>query len=141
MVIIGYIYVYTMYHTMWYLSSVMPFYYLGCMLKLIALHSYTMLETKVQFPIEGEKFFGLPIVTNSTHARVMDKKVTEFIQSRRWQRSIIRVLVAPHNSGRSKGVPRRTPLPMDQNFLNFMQFFGKSGKFVCWLPWRVGTPS
>ena len=59
---------------MWYLSSVMPFYYLGCMLKLIALHSYTMLETKVQFPIEGEKFFGLPIVTNSTHARVMDKK-------------------------------------------------------------------
>ena len=24
------------------------------------------------------------------------------------------------------------PLPMDQNFLNFMQFFGKSGKFVIW---------
>ena len=22
----------------------------------------------------------------------------------------------------------------DQNFLNFMQFFGKSGKFVCWRP-------
>ena len=23
---------------------------------------------------------------------------------------------------------------MDQNFLNFMQFLGKSGKFVCWRP-------
>ena len=24
--------------------------------------------------------------------------------------------------------------PTDQNFLNFMQFLGKSGKFVCWCP-------
>ena len=29
--------------------------------------------------------------------------------------------------------PARAP-PMDQNFLNFMQFLGKSGKFVCWHP-------
>ena len=33
-------------------------------------------------------------------------------------------------SGRSKG---GAP-PMDQNFLNFMQFFRKSGKFVIWRP-------
>ena len=26
------------------------------------------------------------------------------------------------------------PPPNDQNFLNFMQFLGKSGKFVCWRP-------
>ena len=33
-------------------------------------------------------------------------------------------------SGRSKGVP-----PLGQNFLNFMQFFGKFG-----IPLKVGTP-
>ena len=36
------------------------------------------------------------------------------------------------------GRPRRPP---DQNFLNFMQFLGKSGKFVCWRPPGVGAPS
>ena len=32
------------------------------------------------------------------------------------------------------GCPRRAPPPppTDQIFLNFMQFFRKSGKFVCW---------
>ena len=38
----------------------------------------------------------------------------------------------PFTSGRSKGVV--PPPPTDQNFLNFMQFLGKSGKFVCWRP-------
>ena len=31
------VYIYTMYRTMWYLSVVMPFYYLGCMHNLITL--------------------------------------------------------------------------------------------------------
>ena len=32
--------------------------------------------------------------------------------------------------------------PMAQNFLNFMQFFGKIGNFICWRPPRtVGAPS
>ena len=32
--------------------------------------------------------------------------------------------------------------PYRLNFLIFMQFFGKSGKFVCWRPsWRVCAPS
>ena len=34
-----------------------------------------------------------------------------------------------------------TDAPPDQNFLNFMQFLGKSGKFVCWCPPEVGVPS
>ena len=34
---------------------------------------------------------------------------------------------------RGRGAPGTCP-PMNQNFLNFMQFFGKSGKFVCWCP-------
>ena len=34
---------------------------------------------------------------------------------------------------RIQGAPRRTP-PMAQNFLNFMQFFAKLGKIICWLP-------
>ena len=40
------------------------------------------------------------------------------------------------------GVPRRVP-PMDQNFLNFMQFFWKIWKFRMLVPpsWRVDTPS
>ena len=34
-------------------------------------------------------------------------------------------------SGRSKGGrPRHAPPPTDQNFLHFMQYLGKSGKFV-----------
>ena len=39
-------------------------------------------------------------------------------------------------SGRSKEVPRaphRHPTPTGQNFLNFIQFLGKSGKCVCML--------
>ena len=31
--------------------------------------------------------------------------------------------------------------PTDQNFLNFMQFLGKSGKLVCWRSPGVGVPS
>ena len=31
-------------------------------------------------------------------------------------------------------VPPPPPPPTAQNFLKFMQFFGKSGKFVCWRP-------
>ena len=38
----------------------------------------------------------------------------------------------------SRGLPRH-PIS-DHNFLNFMQFLGKSGEFVCWCPspkdWR-----
>ena len=30
--------------------------------------------------------------------------------------------------------PSGAPGPPDQNFLNFMQFLGKSDKFVCWRP-------
>ena len=30
--------------------------------------------------------------------------------------------------------------PTDQNFLNFMQFFGKSGKLVCWRPQGLAPP-
>ena len=37
-------------------------------------------------------------------------------------------------SGGSKGGAH----PTDQNFLNFMQFLGKSGKFVCWRPLLEG---
>ena len=38
-------------------------------------------------------------------------------------------------TGESKGGTVRPPPAMDQNVLNFMQFFyGKSGKFVCWPP-------
>ena len=37
--------------------------------------------------------------------------------------------------------PARAP-PTAQNFLNFMQFFTKFGKIICWRPpWRVGAPS
>ena len=37
--------------------------------------------------------------------------------------------------------PARAP-PTAQNFLNFMQFFVKFGKIICWRPpWRVGAPS
>ena len=32
------------------------------------------------------------------------------------------------------GAPPARALPMDHIFLNFMQFLGKSGKFVCWHP-------
>ena len=47
------------------------------------------------------------------------------------------------DSGGSKGGRSRSAPPTDQNILNFMQFFGKSGKFVCWCPTssRVGAPS
>ena len=40
------------------------------------------------------------------------------------------------------GCPRQAPASTDQHFLNFMQFLGKSGKFVCWRSpsWRVGAP-
>ena len=38
------------------------------------------------------------------------------------------------------GEPGARP-PKDQNFLNFMQFLGKSGKFLCWRPLGVGAPS
>ena len=31
--------------------------------------------------------------------------------------------------------------PLDQNFLNFMQFFRKFDKIVCWHPRRVGASS
>ena len=31
-------------------------------------------------------------------------------------------------------LPSREPPPTDQNFLNFMHFFDKFGKFVCWRP-------
>ena len=32
--------------------------------------------------------------------------------------------------------------PTAPNFLNFMQFFAKFGKIICWRPpWRVGAPS
>ena len=34
--------------------------------------------------------------------------------------------------------PRAPPLLTEQNFLNFMQFLGKSGKFVCWRPYPSG---
>ena len=36
--------------------------------------------------------------------------------------------------------PRGAPPSTDQNFLNFMQFLGKSGKFVCWRPPRGLAP-
>ena len=43
------------------------------------------------------------------------------------------------SSGGSKGgAPGARPPPTDQNFLNFMQFFGKSDKFVCWCPLLEG---
>ena len=43
-------------------------------------------------------------------------------------------------SGGSKGgVPARAP-PTDQNFLDFMQFFGKFDKIVCWRPPRWLAP-
>ena len=46
-----------------------------------------------------------------------------------------------HTSGGFRGRRGRTP-PMARKFLNFMQFFGKFGNFVCWhLPWMVGAPS
>ena len=38
-----------------------------------------------------------------------------------------------------RGVPPAHAPPTDQNFLNFMQFFGHFGKIVCWHPlegWR-----
>ena len=28
-----------------------------------------------------------------------------------------------------------------QNFLNFMHFFEKFDKIICWRPWPVGAPS
>ena len=39
--------------------------------------------------------------------------------------------------------PRRTPPPPTaQKFLNFMQFFAKFGKIICWHPpWRIGAPN
>ena len=45
------------------------------------------------------------------------------------------ILVAGRASGRSKGGrPQRVPPPTAQKILNFMQFFGKFGKIVCWRP-------
>ena len=32
------------------------------------------------------------------------------------------------------GVPPDAPPPTAQNFLNFMQFFAKFGKIICWRP-------
>ena len=44
-------------------------------------------------------------------------------------------------SGGLRGVLKRPP-PTAHNFLNFMQFFTKFGKIICWRPpWRVGAPS
>ena len=36
--------------------------------------------------------------------------------------------------------PRGRPPSTDRNFLNFIQFLGKSGKFVCWRPPRGWRP-
>ena len=36
--------------------------------------------------------------------------------------------------------PARAPLPTVQNFLDFMQFFGKFDKIVCWCPPRGLVP-
>ena len=33
------------------------------------------------------------------------------------------------------------PPPTAQNFLNFMQFFAKFGKIICWLPGELAPPS
>ena len=37
---------------------------------------------------------------------------------------------------------RRSPLPTAQNFLNFMYFFEKFGKIICWRPllWGILDP-
>ena len=51
-------------------------------------------------------------------------------------RSKMSVMFVVLSSGGSKG---GRP-PTDQNFLNFMQFWGKSGKFVCWRPLRGWRP-
>ena len=46
------------------------------------------------------------------------------------------------DSGRFEGGAPGTCLPTAQNFLNFMQFFAKFGKIICWRPLqRVGAPS
>ena len=37
------------------------------------------------------------------------------------------------------GTPGEAP-PTNQNFLNFMQYLGKSGKFVCWRPLKGLVP-
>ena len=42
------------------------------------------------------------------------------------------------SSGGSKGDGRT---PTAQNFLNFMQFFGKFGKIICWRPPEGWRPS
>ena len=46
-----------------------------------------------------------------------------------------------YGSGGSKGGAPGARPPTDQNFLNLMQFWGKSSKFVCWRPVGVGAPS
>ena len=46
------------------------------------------------------------------------------------------------DSGRFEGGAPGACLPTAQNFLNFMQFFAKFGKIICWRPLqRVGAPS
>ena len=44
-------------------------------------------------------------------------------------------------SGGSSGAPLARSLLTSQNFLNFMQFFGKFGKLVCWRPLEGRRPS
>ena len=43
-------------------------------------------------------------------------------------------------SGGFRGRLRRAPPPTAQNFLDFMQFFGKFDKIVCWRPPRGSAP-
>ena len=46
-----------------------------------------------------------------------------------------------HSPTSSGGFRGGAPPYTAQNFLNFMQFFAKFGKIICWCPPRVGAPS
>ena len=76
----------------------------------------------VQMSIRKSRVHGLPVTCNKfAEMECPHLRVDAF------------VLQDSLSSGGSKWAPRRSP-PTEQNFLNFMQFFGKSGKFVCWRP-------
>ena len=40
------------------------------------------------------------------------------------------IFLTDHSGGSKRGRSRRAPSPTVQNFLNFMQFFGKFGKII-----------
>ena len=81
------------------------------------------------------------VVTSTPH----NLKLTEFMKDVwdfKTHKDFANGFITDVNSGGFRGCPWHASLPMAQNFLNFMQFFAKFGKIICWHPpWRFGAPS